>query len=115
MSLTLTERLVNEVTVLDLSGRITLGEGSVMLREKVMELLAAGRKMILLNLADVQQVDSSGLGELVSAYTSLKSNGGKFKLVNLQIDVYNLLQLTRVFPLFDAREDEDSAIASFSS
>ena len=113
MALTIASREVDGVTILDLSGRITLGEGSVQLRDAVRDLISKGAKSILLNLGDVNYIDSSGLGELVSAFTTAKNQGGEIKLLNLTKKVHDLLQLTKLYTVFDIKDDEASAIASF--
>jgi anti-sigma B factor antagonist len=113
MSLKFNTRQVDGVTILDLSGRITLGEGSVTLRDTVKDLLAKGSKSILLNLANVDYIDSSGLGELVSAYTTVKNQGGELKLLRLTTKVHDLLQITKLYTVFDISDDETSAIGSF--
>jgi anti-sigma B factor antagonist len=107
-------RQVDGVTILDLSGRITLGEGSVQLRDSIRDLLAKGSKLILLNLADVNYIDSSGIGELVSAYTTVRNQGGELKLLNLTKKVHDLLQITKLYTVFDVKDDEASAIASYT-
>jgi anti-sigma B factor antagonist len=107
-------RQVDGVTILDLSGRITLGEGSVTLRDTVRDLLAKGSKNILLNLADISYIDSSGLGELVSAFTSVKNAGGELKLLKLTHKVQDLLQITKLYTVFDIKDDEAVAVSSFS-
>ena len=99
--------------LLDLSGRITLGEGSVQLRDAVRDLLSKGQKHILLNLGDVTYIDSSGIGELVSAFTTVKNQGGELKLLNLTRKVHDLLQITKLYTVFDVKDDEASAVASF--
>ena len=114
MSMKVTTRQVDGITILDLSGRITLGEGSVQLRDAVRDLLAKGQKQILLNLGDVNYIDSSGIGELVSAYTAVHNQGGELKLLNLTKKVHDLLQITKLYTVFDIKDDEASAIASFS-
>jgi len=106
-------RQVNGVTVVDMSGRITLGEGSVILREAVKDLVAKGQKKILLNLGDVTYIDSSGIGELVSAFTSVRNQGGELKLLNLTKKVHDLLQITKLYTVFDIKDDERKAIESF--
>jgi anti-sigma B factor antagonist len=114
VSMKVNTRQVDGITVLDLSGRITLGEGSVQLRDAVRDLLAKGSKLILLNLADVNYIDSSGIGELVSAYTTVRNQGGELKLLNLTKKVHDLLQITKLYTVFDVKDDEASAIASYS-
>ena len=114
MSMKVNTRQVDGVTILDLSGRITLGEGSVQLRDAIRDLLAKGSKLILLNLADVNYIDSSGIGELVSAYTTVRNQGGELKLLNLTKKVHDLLQITKLYTVFDVKDDEASAIASFT-
>lgn len=114
MTMKVSSRQVDGVTILDLSGRITLGEGSVQLRDAVRELLAKGQKHILLNLGDVNYIDSSGIGELVSAYTTARNQSGELKLLNLTKKVHDLLQITKLYTVFDVKDDEASAIASFS-
>ncbi|MGD0800280.1 MAG: STAS domain-containing protein [Terracidiphilus sp.] len=113
MALTIASREVNGVIILDLSGRITLGEGSVQLREAIRGLIAKGQKSILLNLGNVNYIDSSGLGELVSAFTTAKNQQADIKLLNLTKKVHDLLQLTKLVTVFDISNDEASAIASF--
>ena len=114
MSIKISSRQVDGVTILDLSGRITLGEGSVQLRDAVRDLLSKGQKKILLNLADVNYIDSSGIGELVSAFTTVKNQGGELKLLNLTKKVHDLLQITKLYTVFDVQDDETSAVGSFS-
>jgi anti-sigma B factor antagonist len=111
--MTVSTRQVDGVTILDLSGRITLGEGSVQLRDTVRELLAKGSKNILLNLGDITYIDSSGIGELVSAFTTVRNQGGELKLLNLTKKVHDLLQITKLYTVFDIKDDEASAIAAF--
>jgi anti-sigma B factor antagonist len=107
-------RLVDGIVILDLSGRITLGEGSVQLRDAIRDLVAQGQKNILLNLGDVNYIDSSGIGELVSAFTTVKNQGGQLKLLNLTKKVHDLLQITKLYTVFDIKDDEASAIGSFT-
>lgn len=114
MALSIASRELDGVTVLDLSGRITLGEGSVQLREAIRDLISKGQKSILLNLGDVNYIDSSGIGELVSAYTTARNQGGELKLLNLTKKVHDLLQITKLYTVFDVKDDEASAISSFS-
>src|SRR6195952_6099574 len=115
MSLKFTTRQVDGVTILDLSGKITLGEGSVTLRDAVRDVLSKGQNKILLNLADVNYIDSSGIGELVSAFTTVKNSGGELKLLQLTKKVKDLLQITKLYTVFDVKDDEASAVASFPS
>ena len=114
MSMKVKTRQVDGVTILDLSGRITLGEGSVTLRDAVRDLLAKGSKKILLNLGDINYIDSSGIGEMVCAFTSVKNAGGELKLLNLTKKVHDLLQITKLYTVFDIKDDEASAVAAFS-
>jgi len=106
-------RQVDGITVVDLSGRITLGEGSVVLRDTVRDLLAKGDRKMLLNLGDVTYIDSSGIGELVSAFTTVRNQGGELKLLNLTKKVHDLLQITKLYTVFDVKDDEAAAIGSF--
>ena len=101
------------ISILDLSGRITLGEGSVQLRDAVRDLLTKGQKQILLNLGDVNYIDSSGIGELVTGFTTVKKAGGDLKLLHLTKKVHDLLQLTKLFTVFDVYTDENVVIQSF--
>jgi anti-sigma B factor antagonist len=114
VSMKVSTRQIDGITILDLSGRITLGEGSVQLRDGVRDLLSKGSKKILLNLGDVNYIDSSGIGELVSAYTTVRNQGGDLKLLNLTKKVHDLLQITKLYTVFDIKDDEASAVASFS-
>jgi len=107
-------RQMDGVTIVDLSGRITLGEGSVVLRDAIRDLVGKGNKRILLNLGDVTYIDSSGIGELVSAFTTVRNQGGELKLLNLTKKVHDLLQITKLYTVFDVKDDEASAIAAFS-
>jgi anti-sigma B factor antagonist len=113
MSLHATYRDAGNVTVVELSGRIVLGEGSALLRKTIRGLLDEGRAMILLNLADVDYIDSSGIGELVSGFTAVKNRKGDLKLLHLTKKVRDLLQITKLFTVFDVFTDEYAAIASF--
>jgi anti-sigma B factor antagonist len=106
-------RQVNGVTVVDMSGRITLGEGSVVLRDTIRDLLGKGQKKILLNLGNVTYIDSSGIGELVSAFTSVRNQGGELKLLNLTKKVHDLLQITKLYTVFDIKDDETAAVGAF--
>src|SRR5437016_12079811 len=113
MSLHATHRDAGQVTVVDLSGRIVLGDGSALLRKTIRGLLEDQRTMILLNLADVDYIDSSGIGELVSAYTGVKNRGGSLKLLQLTKKVHDLLQLTKLFTVFEVYSDETTALSSY--
>ena len=113
MALAIASREVDGVTVLELSGRITLGEGSVQLRDAIRDAIAKGQRNILVDLGEVSYIDSSGLGELVGAYTTAKNQGAALKLLNLTRKVKDVLQLTKLYTVFDIYDDEASAIASF--
>jgi len=106
-------RQIDSVTVVDVAGRITLGDGSTLLRDTIRELLDKGEKRILLNLGEVNYIDSSGLGELVSAFTQVRKQGGDLKLLNLTRKVRDLLQITKLYTVFDVRDSEVAAIAAF--
>src|SRR6202040_1140982 len=106
-------RQVDGITIVDLSGRITLGEGSVVLRDTIKDLLSKGQKKIPLNLGDVSYIDSSGIGELVSAFTSVRNQGGELKLLHLTKKVHDLLQITKLYTVFDVKDDEATAVKSF--
>ena len=114
MSMKASTRQVDGVTIVDLSGRITLGEGSVVLRDTIKDLLGKGQKKILLNLGDVSYIDSSGIGELVSAFTSVRNQGGELKLLHLTKKVHDLLQITKLYTVFDVKDDEATAISAFA-
>lgn len=113
MSMTASTRQVGDVTVVDLSGQIKLGEGSSVLRDTVKDLLAKGQKKILLNAADITYIDSSGIGELISAFTSLRNQGGELKLLHLTKKFHDILQITKLYTVFDVKDDEAQAIAAF--
>ncbi len=113
MALQGTRRQLGDVTIVDFSGKITLGEGSAMLRNTVRELINSGNKKILLSLYDVDYIDSSGIGELVSAYTTVKNASGELKLLHLTKRVHDILQITRLFTVFDVQSEEGAAIRSF--
>jgi anti-sigma B factor antagonist len=114
MKLTATTRLVGDVAIVDLSGRIVLGEGSAELRDLVRNLAGEGKKKILLNLSGVNYIDSSGLGELVTAFTSIRKEGGELKLLNLTRRVHDLLQITKLYTVFEITDDEATSLKSFS-
>jgi anti-sigma B factor antagonist len=113
VSMKATNRIVEGVAVVDMSGRITLGEGSVVLRDSIRDLIGKGNKKILLNLGDVTYIDSSGIGELVSAFTAVRREGGELKLLNLTKKVHDLLQITKLYTVFDIKDDEATAIKAF--
>ena len=115
MSMKINTRHVDGITILDLSGRITLGEGSVTIRDEVRNVIATGSRKILLNLGDINYIDSSGIGELVSAFTTVKNGGGELKPLNLTKKVHDLLQITKLYTVFDIKDDEPSAITAFTS
>ncbi|HWR14790.1 MAG TPA: STAS domain-containing protein [Terriglobales bacterium] len=108
-------RAVDGVTILDMDGRITLGDDIAVFKSAIGGLVAQGYKMVLLNLREVPYIDSSGIGELVAAFTGLRKSGGELKLLNLTKKVRTLLEITRLYSVFDVREDETSAILSFSA
>ena len=114
MSVTLSTRVVGGVTILDVAGRITLGEGSSALRESLRELVRKDQKKILANLGKVNYIDVSGIGELVSGFTTVTNHGGELKLVNLTKRVKDLLQITKLYTVFDVHEDEAAAVRSFN-
>jgi anti-sigma B factor antagonist len=113
VSLKLSVRQVGDVAVIDATGRMTLGEGSSDFRDKIKELTAAGNKKILVNLADVNYIDSSGIGELVASFTSTSNAGGSLKLLSLTKRVQDLLQITKLYTVFEVFDDEAAAIRSF--
>ena|SRR5258707_3911395 len=110
-----TIRQVGDVTIVDLSGRITLGDGSGVVRETVKDVLKGGRKNFLLNLGDVSYIDSSGLGELVGAYATSANQGAQIKLLNAQKRVDDLLQLTKLYTVFESFTSETDALRSFGA
>jgi anti-sigma B factor antagonist len=111
--LNINERQAGDVTVLDMSGKITIGEGSVALRSAIRRLLEEGKKRILLNLAGISYVDSSGIGELVSSYTAINKEGGQLKLLNLTQKIQDLLTITKLLTVFDVYDSEADALNSF--
>jgi anti-sigma B factor antagonist len=110
----LTSRKVGDVTVIDAAGRITLGEGSSIFRDTIRGHASKGDKKLLLNLADVSYIDSSGIGELVSAFTTVTNQGGQLKLLNLTKRIQDLLQITKLYTVFEVFEDEAAAVRSFA-
>ena len=111
--LNINERQAGDVTVLDMSGKITIGEGSVALRTAIRRLLEEGKKRILLNLAGVSYIDSSGIGELVSSFTAINKEGGQLKLLNLTQKIQDLLTITKLLTVFDVYDSEADALNSF--
>lgn len=114
MSAIVKTRQSGGISVVDVSGRITLGEGSAAVRDALRDLISKGEKKVLLNLSEVSYIDSSGIGELVAGYTTLSNQGGTLKLVGLTKRVKDLLQITKLYTVFDVHEDEAHAIQSFS-
>ena len=114
MSLKVNVRAVGDVTILDLNGRIVLGEESGTFRDAIRQLLDEGKKMILLNFADVKSVDSSGLGQLVSSHVTATNQGASLKLLNVQKRMHEVLQITRLYTIFQTFADEKAAVESFS-
>lgn len=112
--MTIDTRTSNGITILDIHGKITIGEGSAEIRKTVRNLLQAGRKQILLNMADVSYVDSSGIGELVSSFTTVTNQGGQLKLLSLTKKLRELLAITKLLTVFESYDEEDKAIASYS-
>ena len=113
-NLSITERRNNFITILDLAGKIRLGEGSAALHETLRCLIERGERKILLNLADVSHIDSSGLGELVSGYTNIYKAGGELKLVHLSERINELMEMTKLSTVFDVYDNEPEAIRSFA-
>jgi anti-sigma B factor antagonist len=109
------ERTVGDVVVLDLKGRITLGEGDQLLKDKVNSLVNQGRKRIILNLAGVPYIDSAGLGEIVGSYTTVSRQDGSLKLLNLTKKITDLLAITKLLTVFETFDSEDEAVRSFSA
>lgn len=114
MSVKMTTRQVGDVTVIDAAGRITLGEGASAFRDTIRDLAAKGDKKILLNLSDVSYIDSSGIGEMVSGFTTVTNHGGQLKLLGLSKRVKDLLQITKLYTVFEVFDDEAGAVRSFS-
>ena len=114
MSAKMTTRQVGDVTVVDAAGRITLGEGASSLRDSIRDLSTKGDKKILLNLSEVNYIDSSGIGEMVSGFTSVTNAGGQLKLLGLSKRVKDLLQITKLYTVFEVFDDEAAAVRSFS-
>jgi anti-sigma B factor antagonist len=114
VSVKMSSRQVGDVTVVDATGRITLGEGASVFRDMIRDLAAKGNKKILINLADVSYIDSSGIGEMVSSFTTVTNHGGQLKLLSLTKRVKDLLQITKLYTVFEVFEDESSAVRSFA-
>jgi anti-sigma B factor antagonist len=110
MSMVLKPRRLDDVVILDLSGRITMGEGTLILRDRIQKLLDAGDRKFLLNLADVDYIDSSGLGELVTSFTTVRNSSGQLKLLNLTRRVQDLLQITKLLTVFEVFNNETEAL-----
>ena len=113
MTIKTSTRKVDDVIIVDIIGELRLGEGTDVVRNLVRDMLGQGYKKILLNLRDVRHIDSAGVGELMSCYTSVRNQGGELKLMNLSKHVHNLLQITKLYTIFDVAEDEGTALASF--
>ena len=113
MHMTTTIRQVGGVTIVDITGRIVLGDESAALRDMVCDLLSKGHKKILFNLGDVNYIDSSGLGHLVSAFTSVRKQGGELKLLNLTNKVHDVMQITGLYTIYDIMDDEAAAVRPF--
>ena len=114
MSVKLTSRQVGDVTIIDAAGRITLGEAASAFRDTIRDYASKGNKKLLLNLSDVSYIDSSGIGELVSGFTTVTNNGGQLKLVGLSKRIKDLLQITKLYTVFDVYDDESQAVRSFA-
>jgi anti-sigma B factor antagonist len=113
MGIKTSTRQINDVVIVDTIGELRLGEGTDVMRNLVRDLTAQGYKHILLNLRDVRHIDSAGVGELMSCYTSVRNQGGQLKLMNLSKNVHNLLQITKLYTIFEVVDDESAAVASF--
>jgi anti-sigma B factor antagonist len=114
VSIKISTRLVHNVLIVDTIGELRLGEGTDVVRDLIRDQLQQGYKNILLNLRDVRHIDSAGVGELMSCYTSVRNQGGQLKLMNLSKNVRNLLQITKLYTIFEVVDDEDTAVASYS-
>jgi anti-sigma B factor antagonist len=115
MSMVLNARRLDDVVIMDLSGRITMGEGTLILRQQIKKLLDAGDRKFLLNLSDVDYIDSSGLGELVTSFTTVRNQGGHLKLLNLTRRVQDLLQITKLLTVFESFDSESEALKTLKS
>jgi anti-sigma B factor antagonist len=114
VSVKLNSRQVGDVTIIEAAGRITLGEGTSQLRDAIRDTLTAGHKKVLLNLGEVNYIDSSGIGELVSAFTTVTNQGGQLKLLNLNKRIQDLLQITKLYTVFECHDEEAGALRSFT-
>ncbi len=114
MSVKLTTRQVGDVTVIDAVGRITLGEGASTFRDTIRDLASSGHKKMLINLGEVSYIDSSGIGEMVSGFTTVTNQAGSLKLLNLTKRVKDLLQITKLYTVFEVFDDEAAAVRSFT-
>ena len=112
MKAVLSSRRLDDVVILDISGRITIGEGTVTLRDTMQKLLHDGDRKVVVNLEDVDYVDSAGLGELVAAFTVVRAQGGQLKLLKLTHRIHDLLQITKLLTVFDSFDNETEAIKS---
>lgn len=112
--LNISERQAGDVTILDMDGKVTIGEGSVALRTTIRRLLGEGKKKILLNLGNVGYVDSSGIGEFVSSFTAVNKEGGQLKLLNLTQKIHDLLAITKLLTVFDVYENEGEALSGYN-
>jgi anti-sigma B factor antagonist len=115
MALSTKVRRVGDVAIVDLNGKVTLGDSTGILRDELKSLMAQGNKNIVLNMADVTYVDSAGLGELVGAYTTATNQGGSLKLLNLQGKMKDLMQITKLYTIFQSFDDEQAAVSSFGA
>jgi anti-sigma B factor antagonist len=113
MAISISTREVDHVTIVDMIGRIILGDETDALRNTVRELVAQGKKKIILNLAEVDYIDSSGVGELVGSFTTVRNSGGELKLLNLTKKVHDVLNVTKLYTVFDIKDDEFKAVKSF--
>jgi anti-sigma B factor antagonist len=113
MTIQASTRAVGDVAIVDISGQLRLGEGTGKLRDAIQQVVGEGYRKILLNLHGVIHIDSSGIGELMTNYTSLRNQGGELKLMNMNKNVRNLLQVTRLYTIFDVHDNQDSALKAF--
>jgi len=113
MTIKTSTRMIGNVVIIDTIGELRLGEGTDVVRGVVRGLLEQGHRSILLNLRDVRHIDSAGVGELMSCYTSVRNQGGHLKLMNLSKNVHSLLQITKLYTIFEVEDDEPKAVASF--